>query len=86
MPLHESPMQKCGSDHWLTEPCPRGECELMEFRGRDLVPVRPATKTDRLEIARGAVEDAVKREALTAAEKQRRYRERQKLKRLEAEG
>ena len=84
MPLHEPPLQGCGSEHWLTEPCPRGECEQMEFRGRDFVPVRraqEAPKVERLEAAKEAVEVAVKREAMTAAERQKRYREKQKLKR-----
>lgn len=80
MPLHENPLQKCGSEHWLTQPCPRGVCELMGFEGRNLVPVG-APKS--LRVAR---EVAVKRDALTAAEKQRRYRERQKLKRDQRNG
>lgn len=78
MPLHESPLQRCGSDHWLTEPCPRSECALMVFESGRLAP-----KVSRLEVAKSAVEEAVQREALTAAERQKRYRERQKLKRIE---
>lgn len=73
MPLHDLPLQKCGTGHWLTDPCPRGECELLVF-GKS---VEAAPKVERLEIAREAVEEAVGREAMTNAERQKRWREKQ---------
>lgn len=37
---------------------------------------RDGSKSERIEVAKSAVEDAIKREASSAAKKQRRYRER----------
>ena len=81
MPLHEPPLQKCGTGHWLTDPCPRGKCELLSFdRGAKLVnrPRSVDPKEARLKVAAGAVEEAKRREALSNAERQRRYRERKR--------
>lgn len=84
MPLHELPLQKCGTGHWLSDPCPKGVCDLLVFEKDRVVlkPVRPDVRP-RLEAAKAAVEEAVQKSALSAAEKQKRYRERQKAKRGE---
>lgn len=97
MPLYEDPIQKCGTRHWLTQPCPKGVCDLLIFENdtAKLVPLMmeraaedirettgvdkplPSTKPDLETLA----ELATKRSALSAAEKQKRYRVRQKAKR-----
>lgn len=99
MPLHEPPAQKCGSRHWLTEPCLRGVCALLTFERDIPVYVDPSTGPDksvevtmeagevvsikgrpRKEVGETAIAEGTRKSALSAAEKQKRYRERQKLK------
>lgn len=53
MPLHELPLQKCGSGHWLTEPCPKGECDLLVFE-KDTVKLVPVKERS---LARGVVSE-----------------------------
>lgn len=94
MPLHELPLQKCGTGHWLTEPCPKGQCDLLVFEN-DTVVLKPSRKTIADRVKSGTISDLaaaatiglveVPKSALSSAEKQKRYRERQKAKRVSDE-
>ena len=95
MPLHEPPIQRCGSSHWLSDPCPKGECDLLVFEQDQVKLIGVAQRTERRvstpqvegsNPSPGSRELAIEPEpevtpdgpvkAMTAAEKQKLWRQR----------
>lgn len=79
------PRQKCGSDHWLTEDCPKGICERKVSRsseeGQPPIDLDELAKTARVTSARLVIDPRALDEdgfakaiSLTPAEKQKRWR------------
>lgn len=76
--LHEPPLQKCGTGHWLTDPCPAGKCDLLVFE-KDMVVLRPvvsAPKDLEVEVVSEETAEGPVKRSMTPAEKQRLWRER----------
>lgn len=53
------PRQRCGSDHWLTEACPRGICEVRVYDKSGSVERKSDLPTDRSGVAFGRGSDRI---------------------------